>query len=153
MDEEIIKRFNSIVTLNDTTYHIGDFTLRTTQEALAYINQLNGNHIFIKGSHDYWMGKRDYSVRIETTINIGGNKQKVVMDHYPMESWRWSYHGSYQLHGHWHFKGNTKRNRLNVCVDNTDFYPLSFSQVSELINQNINHLEPGDYETINYSKY
>ena len=129
MRETLISNHNEVVSFSDIVYHIGDFTYLPTQETLKLIDRLNGKHVFIRGSHDYWMGKRDYPMRVETKIN----KQQIVMDHYPMSSWRWSYHGSWQLHGHWHFSGNVRKNRINICVDNTDFYPLEFDQIQEMI--------------------
>src|SRR6056297_263729 len=57
MNEKIIENHNSIVKNNDIVFHIGDFSfVRKKSDVYQYIiNKLNGNHIFIKGSHDYWI--------------------------------------------------------------------------------------------------
>jgi calcineurin-like phosphoesterase family protein len=57
MDAEIIQRHNEIVGLKDVVIHAGDFTLSKKPPAENYIRQLNGTHIFLKGSHDYWLKK------------------------------------------------------------------------------------------------
>ena len=57
MDAEIIRRHNEIVGPKDVVIHAGDFTLSKKPLAENYIRQLNGTHIFLKGSHDYWLKK------------------------------------------------------------------------------------------------
>ena len=55
MDAEIIKRQNELVGPQDVVIHAGDFTLSNKPFAENYIKRLNGTHIFLKGSHDYWL--------------------------------------------------------------------------------------------------
>lgn len=129
MDEELIKRHNVVVKeKRDLTYHIGDFIFKSKHPVSYYVNRLNGNHKFIRGSHDHWMHKNAIMIW-EGDIE----KQQLVMCHYPMESWRWSYHGSWQLHGHWHEGENTRKNRLNVAVDLHNFYPWNWDEIKETI--------------------
>lgn len=42
---------------------------------------------------------------------------KLIMSHYPMESWDSSYHGSVMLHGHTHGTSKQRRNRFDVGID------------------------------------
>mgnify|MGYP002717615891 FL=1 len=42
---------------------------------------------------------------------------KLIMSHYPMESWDSSYHGSVMLHGHTHGTSRQHRNRFDVGID------------------------------------
>ena len=57
MDNELIRRHNEVVSAGDLVIHVGDFTLKHNRRFVenAYIRRLNGNHIFLKGSHDYWL--------------------------------------------------------------------------------------------------
>jgi calcineurin-like phosphoesterase family protein len=57
MDAEIIRRHNDLVGPKDITIHAGDFTLAKKTSAENYIKRLNETHIFLKGSHDYWLKK------------------------------------------------------------------------------------------------
>jgi predicted phosphohydrolase len=57
MDTEIIGRHNEFVGSQDVVIHAGDFTLAKRSIAEKYIKRLNGTHIFLKGSHDYWAEK------------------------------------------------------------------------------------------------
>ena len=67
MDSEIIKRHNELVGSKDVVIHAGDFTLAKKTSAESYIKRLNGNHIFLKGSHDYWL-KKSAAMILESEI-------------------------------------------------------------------------------------
>jgi calcineurin-like phosphoesterase family protein len=65
MRETMIQRHNEIVNPNDTVYHLGDFNFNHDPEKVQeIIRRLNGNNIFIKGSHDYWLPE-GHPVRLE----------------------------------------------------------------------------------------
>lgn len=52
MNEDIITRWNSVVTIDDTVYILGDFSL--SLEAVESIpHRLNGNKFLIPGNHDH----------------------------------------------------------------------------------------------------
>lgn len=124
MDAEIIKRHNEIVTENDTTYHLGDFTFKDHEH---YVKQLNGAHIFIKGNHDRFFIKHNL-----LDITIKG--QPITLCHYPMVVWNRSHYNSWHLFGHVH---NSKEfdvgKKYNVGVDANDFYPVSFDTIKRIM--------------------
>ncbi len=130
MDNEIIKRHNEVVGINDIVYHLGDFTLKGKEEAQNYIRRLNGNHIFLKGSHDYWL-EDDCPAIIE--LKLEGNV--VVMCHYAMRIWVKSHFNSWQLFGHSHGKLKGVGKQMDVGVDTNNFYPYSFEQISEIMSK------------------
>lgn len=58
MDTKLIRRHNEVVEVEDTVVHAGDFAwCKREKEAQAYVKQLNGRHVFIRGSHDRWLPK------------------------------------------------------------------------------------------------
>lgn len=62
MDEEIIRRWNEVVSPEDTVYHLGDIALGPIDKSLAKITRLNGYKIAVLGNHDrpfMRMGKHD----------------------------------------------------------------------------------------------
>lgn len=59
MNEEIIKRWNSVVRNDDIIYLIGDFILGGEKESKNILSLLNGRKILIYGNHDY-SGIRTY---------------------------------------------------------------------------------------------
>ena len=123
MDDKLIDMQNSVVKDDDIVIHVGDFTLKNKKEAENYIRRLNGKHIFLKGSHDYW--NKDLPDIWEKLI--GG--VYIVACHYPFRVWPRSHYGSINLHGHSHGKLKPLENQWDVGVDNNNFYPVSFEDL------------------------
>ena len=129
MDREIIKRFNSVVSKNDITVHAGDFTLAKREVAEEYIKQLNGQHIFLKGSHDYWLkGTKSHEIWEKRIDGI-----YVVCCHFNMRVWARSHYNSWMLYGHSHGKLEPIGKQWDIGVDNNNFYPYSFEQIKEIM--------------------
>jgi len=129
MDNTIMERFNSVVGKNDTTIHAGDFCwFNRPAAAQEYINQLNGNHIFIKGSHDHWMPD---STKYMWRKMIDG--QFIMVCHYAMRIWERSHYNSWQLFGHSHGRLEAVGKQYDIGVDNNNFYPISFDTLKEIM--------------------
>jgi len=58
MNEEMIKRWNSVVTSDDLVYHIGDFAWKN--QGKKFEDRLNGTIVHIKGNHDSNNGVKTY---------------------------------------------------------------------------------------------
>ena len=134
-DAIIVARHNEVVGKDDIVVHAGDFCWCKNQEQAyrRYINGMNGNHIFIKGSHDHWLPA---SAKCRWRKMLQG--QFVVVDHYPGRSWERAYHSSWQLYGHWHHNelGDIGLQH-NICIDLHDFYPWSFDEIKEVMARKI----------------
>lgn len=130
MDETLITNYNSVVKKEDIVIFAGDFTLLKNKRLIyeKYINRLNGKHVFLLGSHDYWMNKKSIT-RWEKKIG----DHYVVVDHYAMHTWARSHYNSFHLFGHSHGKLDLPGKRWDCGVDNNDFYPISFDQVIEIM--------------------
>jgi len=128
MDVELIKRHNAVVSKNDIVIHAGDFTLRKNKRiAYNYIKLLNGNNIFLQGSHDYWLpiGNQIWQKFIDDTY--------VVVCHYSMRTWARSHYNSWQLFGHSHGKLEPVGKQWDIGVDNNNYYPVSFSSLKAIM--------------------
>lgn len=130
MDEEIIKRHNEVVRPNDNVIHAGDFALVPKEKVREYWSRLNGNHCFLRGSHDRWMDHR-YQEIWEKTIQ----GQKVVICHYAMRTWAASHWNSWHLYGHSHGNLSPIGKSWDIGVDTNNFYPYSFEQIKEIMNK------------------
>ena len=143
MNAHMIKCWNDRVATNDIIYSIGDMIFPVTrpgsmlpEEILA---KLNGRIIYIPSqeySHERALkGLDDRFEKITQLLTlkemINGEKKYITLCHYPMDSWPKSYHGSWQLHGHCHCRGPKKKNRLDVGVDGHKFFPWSFDEIIE----------------------
>lgn len=122
MNTELIINHNSVVNKKDTVVHVGDFTLNKI--ATNYICQLNGTHIFIKGSHDYWLKNNNIQVWEKKIENY-----YIVACHYAMRVWPRSHYNSIQVCGHSHGNLSPFKNQYDVGVDNNNFYPISFKEL------------------------
>jgi len=144
MDDTQIGKHNEVVGPDDTTVHAGDICwAKDYKTAQSYIRRLNGNHIFLKGSHDKWL-PRNKSIQIwEKYIE----KNYLVVCHYAMHLWARSHYNSWHLYGHSHVDMNLPGKRHCISVENTDYYPLSFDQIKEIMKDkpdNPNFIKPED---------
>ena len=126
MDETLITNFNSIVTTDDITIHAGDFTLAKKEIAENYIRRLNGKHIFLRGSHDYWLPKQAPYIWEKRIGDL-----YVVVCHYAMRTWPRSHYGSIQLYGHSHGTLIAGKNQMDVGVDANNYFPISLDTIRE----------------------
>lgn len=152
MNEVQIENNNSVVKKGDIVIHAGDFTLLKDRKKIQkdLIDRLNGTHIFLKGSHDYWMPKNRSLQRWEGTID----GYYVVVDHYAMHTWARSHYNSWHLYAHSHRDLGLPGKRHCVSADNTDFFPLSFDQVKEIMQNkpdNPNFIKPEDRHNVRRS--
>jgi len=137
MNQTLIDNHNSIVTKEDITIHGGDFGFfNNSKDAFKIIKQLNGQHILLRGSHDKWMNSSHHEIwskRIE--------KQLVVVCHYAMTTWECSHYNSWQLFGHSHGRLKGTSRQYDIGVDGNDFKPVSFDQIREIIEKQIEENE------------
>ena len=141
MDEEIIRRHNSVVGPGDTVIHAGDFSLKKKAEVEDYVARLNGRHVFLRGSHDYWLDSDAHEI---WERKIDG--RYVVVCHYAMRVWPRSHHNSWQLYGHSHGRLEPVGKQWDVGVDNNDFHPVSMDRLVEIMESrpdNVDRLEKG----------
>ena len=143
MNESMISNHNSVVTAKDTTVHAGDFCwAKNYRDAQKYFSRLNGNHIFLKGSHDKWL-QRNKSIQIwEKQF---GKYIYLVVCHYWMGSWARSHYNSWHLYGHTHHDVNLPGKRHCISVENTNYFPISFEEVEAIMEKkgdNPNYIPP-----------
>jgi calcineurin-like phosphoesterase family protein len=132
MDEEIIRRHNSIVRNGDIVIHAGDFAFASKTKVMDYIAQLNGQHTFLRGTHDGWMNSSFREIW-EKTIN----GRHIVVCHYPLRYWAEMEYGAFNLYGHLHGTGTPLFHQLDIGVDANYYFPVSLDEVERLI------LKPG----------
>lgn len=134
MEEQLIDRWNSKVSYNDTIYHLGDFSFtkwKGSTSVDSLLSRLNGNKILLIGNHDApEVVNSSYWASVEHYLEIKINKQKIILSHYPFRVWNGMHRGAFMLHGHSHgslldIGGKT----MDVGTDCHDWYPISFDDV------------------------
>ena len=127
MDEEIISRWNSRVSSDDKVIFLGDFCFPRREKTVEYyLGRLNGDIIFIKGSHDGCLN----TIITSMIIKYGGIDW--WCQHEPVLKY------SYNLCGHVHERWRTWKNHdkiaINVGTDQWNFYPITIDEILKVVN-------------------
>lgn len=144
MNEALIENHNRKVPRNGITIHCGDFHwAKRYDEAQEVIKRLNGQHVFIRGSHDTWMRSsgKFYHDRWSKTVN----GQYIVADHYAGRVWPRSHYGSWLVYGHSHGNLESFGKSYDVGVDNNNYEPVSFDElvvIMDGLDDNFNYIPP-----------
>jgi calcineurin-like phosphoesterase family protein len=158
MNEEMVRRWNTVVMPQDTIYYLGDFSLAKNAVTL-FAPRMNGEKFLIMGNHDachpchkkkalparqVYSDAGFKSLELEWTLEIAG--QQVLLSHMPYLSeeespeykmrhkeFRPTNRGQWLLHGHIHEKWKTKEKMINVGVDVWDFFPVPITEIEKII--------------------
>ena len=152
MNFAMLERWNAVVGPDDEVYCLGDFAFQSREYELeVLLGQLNGRIYYVKGNHDKEVLRADKRVgRFEWVKDyfelkvddpeMPDGRQKICLMHYPLMSWNGEVHGSWHLHGHTHeIVMSDKPAMLNVCVEQTDYAPISYEDVKRIITERYRH--------------
>lgn len=143
MDEALIGKWNAVVGIKDTVYHLGDIFFCPSSEARLLRERLNGSIHLIRGNHDKgadsirdafeWI-KDIHELTIDDADAEGG-KQRITLCHYAMRVWNHSHHGAWHLYGHSHgsLEDDTHSLSFDVGVDCHNFQPISYKTVKDIM--------------------
>lgn len=155
MNKALIDNWNSIISEDDTVFHLGDFAFGGSTLWNGILDQLNGKIILIQGNHDRKNLRQGFMNRFELVapqmqIEIDG--RAVYLNHYPFLCYGGTYRGEkdavWQLFGHVHsHPGSTGKDfdrlvylfpyQYDVGVDNNNYRPISWQEVCDKINNQI----------------
>lgn len=145
-NENLIKRWNEVVTPDDTVYHLGDFAMGPKVLHKSFLDRLNGTKLLVRGNHDQpaakmlAMGFKEVTNRLFlppmdtqglTTylahIPVGADVYKDR--YYPPELIEEPKYYDIWLHGHVHDKFKRRGKYINVGCDVWDFRPVTLDQL------------------------
>ena len=151
MDEVLINNWNEVVSPQDIVFHLGDFCFGSDKEWIKILQRLNGTKYLILGNHDLKKIAnsnqiKDYFADINMQMRLVVDKQKMLLNHYPFLCFEGGYQNVWQLFGHVHSSKHSTgldKERLvhlfptqyDVGVDNNNYRPVSFAQVSQIITE------------------
>lgn len=136
MNEKIIENWNKTVQPADVVYHLGDFTFGGKHNIARLAPRLMGRKRLIMGNHDY--DAKDYIGHFEKIMSwrqFGTDtfKRPVFLCHYPLHRSAFDYRvdggGSINVHGHLHQKLSGESYHVNVCVEHTNYTPVSIEAI------------------------
>lgn len=120
----LVDEINSRVMPNDVAWCLGDWSFGGEHRIAEFRHRLNcGDIHLILGNHDHHIAKAIdepekygfHSIRQYAELDI--NKIRLVLFHYPIESWHMMERGAIHLHGHTHGKTTPKAGRYEVSPE------------------------------------
>ena len=160
MDEFMVKAWNERVSPKDKVYHLGDVVIN--RKFLHILGRLNGDKVLIRGNHDIFK-LEDYTQYFRD-IRAFDVKNGMIFSHVPIHPESLGRFGT-NIHGHLHANRvkkivgvNAKTGELEygdidnryhcVCVEQTDFAPISLEEVNKRIVDEGGHIgfRNGNYQ-------
>ena len=140
MDDCIIQNINDAVSEKDELWCLGDWCFTRERSQYEWYAKMLRDRIkcrrvhLIFGNHDKpYIGKfltsaSDYKV---LRVSENGEKQKIILCHYPFLVWDGSHHSSWHLHGHCHgsLRDDPASLSFDCGVDCWDYKPVSYDMV------------------------
>lgn len=158
-DADLINNWNSVVGIDDTVFHLGDFCKGGSDKWKSIRSQLNGHIYLIRGNHDKMsQPMMDLFDGVFQQLQLKIDKRTVYLNHFPFLCFSHSdpklYHDGYaiNLFGHVHSSpkdlnapehsddGRLKYlypTQYDVGVDNNEYYPISWEKVYNIIQKQI----------------
>ena len=144
MNQELIRRWNEIVSPEDTIYHLGDVTLEGWKTAQKFLNQANGKIFIVPGGHDHRWINEYHKLRtllpnltilnnlFSLSLDMGGKHPEIwALCHYALRTWDRSHYGSFHLYGHPHGTLPPLGRSLDVSVECWDYTPVSITTLRD----------------------
>lgn len=150
-DEFLIRSWNSVVSPEDTVYHLGDVAFGSFDT-----NKLNGTKVLVKGNHDPKNnpGFKEVHAHLNVVLEHPHTNEKiqVFLSHHPHDEWEGNERGVLHFHGHTHGTLPYRvgyENRLDLGVDCWDMRPVSIVEILARIEERARKVEteevfPGD---------
>lgn len=109
-DEELVRRWNSVVSPKDTVWHLGDvaFGLRN----LHHVGRCNGNKKLVMGNHDMY-GIDEYLKYFDRVFGVVEYKG-MILSHIPVHPRELESRYFMNVHGHLHTNNVTVKNSYVV---------------------------------------
>jgi calcineurin-like phosphoesterase family protein len=133
MNKAIVDNINACVGENDILIHGGDFSFGGFTNIPLFRNLINCKTIhLVLGNHDDHIrkNKNNYQDLFTTVsdklfINFthGYNKNFIIVNHYPEQSWRDLNKGSIHIHGHCHLTGDKRFGKGRKMDGGMDGHP------------------------------
>jgi calcineurin-like phosphoesterase family protein len=151
-DDFIVNSINSLVSYEDTLYHLGDWSFGGFQNIRKFRERINCQTVhLVLGNHDEHVEKntdscRDVFSSVNYYLELKLNGHFIILSHWPMKIWNKSHKGSWQLHGHCHnnlqpdewwtkSKRDERRRTMDVGMDTNDLKPWSFEEIEKIMSK------------------
>ena len=134
MNEELIKRWNSVVGSDDIVFHLGDFSFGGFSRIKEIVSRLNGKIHILLGNHDRYKHfdweNLGFAKVYDNPFMIDG---KYILSHEPLNVIP---DGKVNVYGHVHgskYFNTVDSNRICVCVERWNCTPIEYDKIKELV--------------------
>jgi calcineurin-like phosphoesterase family protein len=129
MNETIIARWNSVVRPGDKIYHLGDVFFGDKEWFKSNWPRLNGSKRLIVGNHDdvRWLSSGGFFKKVSMWRYF--KDFGLLLTHVPVHHSSVPGHGNINVHGHVHRNGGYGPVYRNVCVEETNYTPVSIEEL------------------------
>lgn len=128
MDEEIVRRHNSVVGQFDKWYCLGDVSMNLTAFH-RIMPRLNGRKRLILGNHDKFH-ILEYVKYFEKIMESWQPVRDVLFTHRPVHLGDHHEKVKFNVHGHVHrTRGEISPKHLNISVEQTNYTPIHWNEI------------------------
>lgn len=133
MNTTILNNYKATINPDSLVFFLGDMSFgRNSRPPKHWLQQLTGKIVYIKGSHDKGIRPTN-TLNCYTRFNLDTGDGIVLLIHSPHDiPLNWS---GWTIHGHTHSTTmvNLGRKRVCVCVEATNYHPVSLSLIRSSI--------------------
>lgn len=130
MNETMIERWNSVIKVQDKVWHLGDVTFKPNQFA-RIASRLHGHKRLLVGNHDdpknYELTRWFEKVQLWRIFK----DENFVCTHIPIRIDQFRGKVQFNVHGHIHQNVIDDPQYVNICVEQTNYTPLSMDELKE----------------------
>lgn len=138
MNEELIRRHNSVVGHYDYFYCGGDFAFGPAFKIRPIISRMNGKKRLILGNHDDVIKQELYKYFDKIMLWRVFREEKLVVTHVPIPVSQFKTADEVNLHGHLHsgkmmvdsvkWPAKEDPHYISMCVEHTNYTPLHITE-------------------------
>lgn len=130
-DEELIKRWNSVVNPKDTVWHLGDVAFG--ERNIHHVGRCNGKKKLVMGNHDMYSVDKylQYFDKIFGAVEFKGT----ILTHIPVQEGQLKSRFFMNIHGHLHASNVLKSDGIkdsryfNVSCEQINLTPIPYDEV------------------------
>lgn len=134
MNETMIRNWNSVVKTTDIIYHLGDVTFKPNNFA-RIASRLNGHKRLLVGNHDdpknFELTRWFEKVSLWRLFKDEG----IIFSHIPLRADQFRYKVKFCGHGHIHQNVIDDPQYINLCVEHTNYTPVSMDRIKEMMKE------------------
>lgn len=149
MEDALVTYHNQLVRPQDHVYFLGDFSIlrkkREWEQVIKSGRKFNGHKRLILGNHDHCPVEVYSEAGFEKIRGVWGGIDGIMLSHIPVHPRSLGYRFRANVHGHIHEQDEFApvshegllRPFINVCVENTDYRPITLDEVEHRIKKKL----------------